>query len=65
MTGAMGFGQVKSDAIGDEHIEYTPQQMGTPPSGDRVEDDDHMTPEATGASHRAKPNSCHDQMSFP
>ena len=41
MAGAVGFGQIKPDAIGDQHIQHPPQQMGAPASGDGIEDDHH------------------------
>ena len=41
MAGAMGFGQIKPDAIGDQHIQHPPQQMRTAAAGDGIEDNHH------------------------
>ena len=41
MAGAMGLGQIKPDAVGDEHIKHPPQQIGTAASGNGIEDNHH------------------------
>jgi hypothetical protein len=41
MTGTAGFGEVEPHAIGNQHIQYPPQQVRPPASGSRVEYNDH------------------------
>lgn len=61
VSGTVGLRKVKPYAIGDQYIEHPPQQMRTPASSDRIEDDDHRRVERC---FRTKPFACHYSMSF-
>jgi hypothetical protein len=46
MAGAVGFSEIQPHAIGGQHVQYPPQQMRPPASGDWIEHDDHRWPMA-------------------